>query len=296
MSNRRFIPGERHHWWPISVSSGWAGSDGWIGRVDTEEKVTYSVPAKTARISDGHNIKLNSPWDTTVEGEFDRADSVFRDVINRLRCVSDLHAAADEDSSGFCSHHINDRDLDAVVHCIVSLIVRSPRFRYLALDLIEDVWGHVPKEKRKFMIAANIGQTFIGLKRNLSGRGKFLLLRSRIGEFIFGDGFYNNVNIGSAYLSNARILAPLDPDLAVLYVSPIEYNLYPKVVSLEVGEGLLRLVNETTQAYSRDYLFFRSEQPALIDAFRQGEYLEYVGSDPIKGLAHTIPGIVQSSG
>ena len=129
------------------------------------------------------------------------------------------------------------------------------------------------------------------LKQSLSERGKFLLIFTRDREFIFGDGFYNNINVGSMHTFDARILVPLTPELTVLYASPMEYLVDPRLVTLEADEDLLELLNFTVQAYSKDYLYFKSEMPNLTEDFTRREHLIYREGDPIKALVKRIPGI-----
>jgi hypothetical protein len=125
----------------------------------------------------------------------------------------------------------------------------------------------------------------------IRGDGKFLVCFSEAKEFIYGDGSYNNLNISSQHLSNARILLPLTPKIAVLYALPREYIVEPRLATLEASDELVSLINETTQIYSKECLFFRFERPHLSDHFVRREHLLYSEEDPILALVQQIPGV-----
>jgi hypothetical protein len=237
MSKRALIPGERHHWWPKSLSQHWTDAEGMISRIDTEGKVSRSKPTATARISDGHNIRIAPPWDTTFEQYFDRPDSSFPDVTNLLKFLVASHRErASVKESGHCVHACKESDLQCLCECLVSLAVRSPKFRQGILATAQYVRSHVPKEEHKRLIAANLWQTYSLIIRNKLGGGKFLVLFSGSKEFIFGDGFYHNLSHNSQYMFGCRILLPLTPKITVLYVLPMEYMTEPRLVTQEASD------------------------------------------------------------
>lgn len=287
MTKRRFIPGERHHWWPKSVSQYWADGAGRIGRIDPLGNVVRSTPTRTARISDGHNLRSGSPWDTTFEHLFDGPDGSFPRVVELLE---DLTSTPSE-SRDFIRHEISEQDLQVLCECLVSLSVRSPRFRDQVRAFVDQLRSDVRKEEYKQLAAVNMQQTYFWLMRSMNGLGKFLVLRSDNQEFIFGDGFYNNITLGSQNLFNTRILLPLTPWLAVLYASPMEYMVEPRLVSLRTTDEMVSIINETMQIYAKHCLFFRYDQPDLSDYFLCREHLQYAEGDPIAALIERIPGV-----
>jgi hypothetical protein len=110
-------------------------------------------------------------------------------------------------------------------------------------------------------------------------------------EFLYGDGIYSNISIGSDDFRNTRILAPITPNIAVLYALPVERVVEPRIFSVEADDDLHSLVNTTTQIYSKNCLFFRGDPPELSEFFRRGEHLRYENQDPIELLARKIPGV-----
>ena len=292
MANRPLIPGERHHWWPKSLSQYWTDDEGLISRIDTEGKISRSTPIATARISDGHNIRLGSPWDTTFEQDFDRPDSSFPRVVALLESLVEVHfQCGPTQESGYCAHACEESDLNTLCECLVSLAVRSPKFRQGVVGFVQYVRSSVPKEELKRLIAINMRQTYSLIIENSLGHGKFLVLFSNSGEFIYGDGFYHNLSSGSQHMSNSRILIPLTPRIAVLYAMPTEYMVEPRLVTLEAGDEMVSMVNETVQIYSKECLFYRFEQPGLTDYFLRREHLEYSSKDLIETLVEQIPGV-----
>lgn len=248
MTNRPFISGERHHWWPKSLSRFWTDEKGLISRIDAGGKISRSTPTATARISDGHNLRLGSPWDITFEQEFDRPDSSFSPVVALLESLVKDHCNSTAiDQSGFCAHTYEESDLQTLCECLVSLAVRLPKFRQGIVRFVEHIRSNVQKTEQKPLIAANMRQTYSFMKENVSGRGKFLVIFSNAKEFIFGDGFYHNISNGSQYMFNARVLVPLTPRIAVLYAAPMEYMVEPRLVTIKADENLVVLFNETIQ-------------------------------------------------
>ena len=116
-------------------------------------------------------------------------------------------------------------------------------------------------------------------------------LLSKSQEFVYGDGFYCNLNVGTQNLFGARMLVPLTPSISVLHARPLQYNPVPRLMTRKADPDLVDLFNETTQIYSKDCLFYRSAKPKLSEHFVSGEYLRFDNLDPIDELIHTIPGV-----
>ncbi len=263
-----------------------------INRIDTEGRISRSSPTGTGRISDGHNIRLNSPWDTGFEGYFDRPDRNFPHIVNWLDSLVNSHRNSDVSSHEvYCAHPCNEDDLQLLCEGLISLAMRSPKFRQSILRSIEFVRSSLCKEEKKTLIAANLMQTYSLVTQNPLGRGKFLILFSDSAEFIYGDGIYHNLSSWGQYLSNCRILAPLTPRMAVLYVMPMEYFTEPRIVTRRADEATVSTVNETVQVSSKECLFYRFDKPTLGEHFLQREHLVYSGGDPMETLIADIPGV-----
>ena len=165
---RALIPGERHHWWPSSLSQYWKNDRGLICRIDTSGAITMSTPKRTARIADGHNIRIaGSPWDSTFEQYFDQPDGTFPRLISWLESLATNHPS---DQPAFVTHQCGDDDLGSLGECLVSLVLRSPMFREQILKTIKHVRSNVSKEELRTLIAANLGQSYSQLIRLDLGR------------------------------------------------------------------------------------------------------------------------------
>ncbi len=286
---RPLIPGEGHHWWPKSLSQYWTDHAGLISRIDTDGKVSRSKPFATGKISDGHNIRLGNGWDTTFEQDFDRPDNNFPIVVNFLESLVRSHCEKTSlEKSCQCAHACTESDLQQLCECLVSLAVRSPHFRHRILRTALDALNNVPKERHKILIGANVMQAYRRLIGNNLGRGKFLVLFSRSKEFIFGDGFYSH-NLTSMS-SGCRILVPLTPLIAVLYILPGAYMVNPRLVTQEAIDEVIPIINETVQVYSKECLFYRFERPFLSEHFLRREHLYYSNGDPVEMLIEQMPG------
>lgn len=247
----------------------------------------------TAKISDGHNIRLGgSEWDTTFEHYFDRPDSAFPQVVDWLQKTAQKHTQCATD---FMAHDVELKSLSTLCECLLSLVLRAPMFRHQILSLLGKIRTHLPKEEHKLLIAANLRQVYHQLTTGMLGDGKFLVLLSREREFIYGDGVYNNLSPNSMHLAGVRLAVPLTPELAVIYARPMQYMVEPRLVTRIADAETIQLINETTQIYSRDYLFFRTQKPVLIEHFQKREHLRYGDGDPIRSYINDIPGACMST-
>jgi hypothetical protein len=291
-TSKEVLEKERHHWWPEAVSQFWVNEKGQIFRIDASAKVTTSAPRKIARIRGGHHITFGgSAWDTTFEHYFDRADNAFPSVVEWVESLVKGHPTGTKSD---VAHACTDENLAALGECMLSLVCRSPSFR-------NRIWTGIKrfrptdasKEQEKSLIAANLRQVYGQLSAGARlGDGKFLVMISHSSEFIFGDGIYNNVSPSAMYMYGARFFVPVTPKIAVLHVRPMtSYMVDPRLITRRVGDEIVQVLNETTQIYSKEYLFYRSQQPVLSEHFKKKEHLCYARGDPIDSLVSGIAGI-----
>ena len=123
----------------------------------------------------------------------------------------------------------------------------------------------------------------------------FVLLHSPLKKFVFGDGSLDWLTSGLiANRINGRALLPLTPHICVYFCTPMSMRTTPNCASLSAAPWMVDWVNQITQTYSKDQLFFLGKPPKLIDAFHQQKFLEHkektdaligmLGSGPIKRL------------
>lgn len=296
-STDRFRRGERHHWWPIALSSHWIGEDNLIGRITPNGKTSRIPPKKIARISGGHNVDFGipTPWNHTFEDEFDKADSSFSRVINWLQEIATLHEGHHEELDFKPISCSNDM-WSYLAECTASLVIRSPKFREYAVSFAEKLRGPLPKQERKILISGNLMHKQKELSQLLNTSGKFVVFLSNMDEYIFGDGFYQNVPASNIFSSHGtRILIPITPNITILYIRPTSYIKEPRFTITHTPKNVVDFLNDTIQTYSKNELFFRQKIPVLSEHFTISKHLEYGPPDPIDKLINLIPGISNRS-
>ncbi len=246
-----------------------------------------SKPQKLGKISDGHNILFEneSPWQSTIEHFFDEPDQ------NMSKIVGWLSSFKKENTTDFLylSQEREDENLDTLRECIISLAVRSPKYRNAQNSFVESFRGKLEKTESKRLIAANINQKYKTLINNSKGTGKFAILFSEKDEFIYGDGFYTNINAATEHLNGLKIVIPMTPFITVVWSSPTAYQSYPRLISIEANSDIVEIVNNSVQVYSKEYLFYRSQQPRLIEHFKLGEHRVYDHrTDPVARLIDSL--------
>lgn len=280
------MKGEKHHWWPKGLSKYWKNEKGLVYRKDSNSKIIRSKPKEFGQISDGHNILFDeeSPWESTIEGFFDNPDQNMPKIIGWLESLGKKLPLSST------SQVLEDQEcqtLDLLREIIISLIIRSPRYRNAQSSFVESFRGELDKSENKRLIAANIHQKYRMLVDGSKGIGKFSILYSHDSEFIFGDGFYSNVNATTERLHGLRVVIPMTPQVAVVWCSPIAYRSTPKVIGVHVPPETVREINESVQVFSKDYLFYRSQEPDLIEDFKIGQHRIYLHEhDPIRLLVN----------
>jgi hypothetical protein len=249
------IKTERHHWWPQGVSKRWLDEDGVIHQLFWDGRDIPQTNTKNfGVIGNAHSIKFAvkpTVWDQCFEGIFQSADKAFPSILDWLNSLE-----KGKTYFNLRSQQENKENLDILLECILSLVVRSPRFRHSLKSNI----SLYNKNVREHLINLNQRDVLNRLKANTLGRGKFAILFSSDHEFIFGDGFYHNFTSIDAP-SEPKIIIPLLPNVCIFYSRPISYNPYPRLVTTELSKDEIDFINRTTMVYSRDFIFYRSQKP-----------------------------------
>jgi len=290
LKKRKVIKGEKHHWWPEGLSKYWANERGLVHRIDFKGEVIRSKPKEFGQISDGHNIlfESESPWQSTIEHYFDKPDQNMSRIVDWLASLKKKVKIENTRVFSYLSQEKADDNLDALRECIISLAVRSPNYRNANNSFVEMLRGKLEKAESKRLIAANIHQKYGTLVRNSKGIGKFAILFSEEFEFIYGDGFYSNTNTATEHLFGVKTVIPMTPHIAVVWSSPMAYS-YPRLISIKADKEIVEIVNNSVQVYSKEYLFFRTQKPSLIEDFKVGEHRVYDHqTDPVSALIDSL--------
>lgn len=293
------VKSERHHWWPECVSQYWADSEGGVHWLLPSGEVRRATPNNFGVIGNGHLIKLgNDPtvgsgWDTSFEPEFQKADNNFPKIIEWLnslyRCDPPFERSV---SSRLVVNPVVDEQFAELIECLVSLAARSPMHREQGVALAEELGGPLPERERNSLIGANIQRALRNAVRNLGGRGKAMVIFSPEREFIFGDGFYQNLTVQGEYWHHPKLLAPLTPWMSVLFTRPVGYSTEPRLVTMVANEAETDALNYAVQVYARNMLFYRSERPQVDEAFTCGRHKIFANDrNLIDRLIYEIPGV-----
>jgi hypothetical protein len=289
------ITSKRHHWWPRSLSSFWADPNGFVTQLAWNGNSICEPPGHFGAINNAHNIKIaDAPtaWDESFESAFDNADGWFPDIIEWLLTLEATHKSSDATLEDRLESQMAPAEtLDKLATCIISLIVRSPRFRNSvssAVGYYRDQIGLAKVKPVDAVIGLNMRECQQRFARALAGRGKFAVLFTNSREFIFGDGFFQNFSSTTALPLFPRCLVPLTPKLCVLYAKPLSYRMDPRLVTVQLTPDEVTFVNRTMQIYSGSFLFYRAERPDLIADFSRHEFGQYSGDTWIDRLIDAV--------
>lgn len=294
----RKLKSARHHWWPQCVSSRWATDDGTIGCIMPDGKCIRVTPKNLAVIRNAHHIKLSSDpnesthWDNSFETEFDQADGSFPSVISWLESLNHKHMPNHKSRGRFLAQPASDVQLRLLSECVVSLAVRSPMNREASVSLAESLRGDIPNQERNALIGLNMKNSQRLIADGIGEHAKFAVLISQGREFIFGDGFFHNLRAVNNPPLAPKILVPITPNMSVILTRPTSFAVEPRISTIILSDKEVDVCNSTIQIYSRQFLFFRSNQPTIEESFADNEHQEYSCPDnPIDNLFCSIPGV-----
>ncbi|MCF6303807.1 MAG: DUF4238 domain-containing protein [Rhodobacteraceae bacterium] len=281
------LKSELHHWWPRCVSARWNDNEGAVNWIKPNGKMVRSPAKNFGAIGNGHHFKADregkpNPWDHSFEHVFSDADDKFPALIDWLQGLECKHTPLRSSrKEGFLAQKVDEKMLLTLVECIVSLVVRSPKFRETGAALAERFRGPLDAHERNGLISANIMHCQRRIADSIGTCGKFAVLFTHDREFLYGDGFYHNLSSQTQNRSGVRIVAPITPNVAVFYSCPNSYRTDPSLVTLMLTDDEVTFFNQTVQIYARDKLFFRNEKPELLDVYRIGDHRIYGASDPM---------------
>lgn len=281
------------------MSAHWADGNGCVHWVLPNSEVRYAPPKNFGVIGNGHHIKLapkqeeGSPWDTSYEAEFQGADSCFPSLITWLETLERGNIDIDEPlASRFHPVEASDEEIVRLVTCIVSLAIRSPMNREAAVSLAESLRGGISERERNCLIGMNIRHDQRQVVGSLGTRGKFVAVFSLEREFVFGDGFFHNLRSPAGTAQLARMFVPVTPNIGVLFAQPTRYRTQPRLCTLRIRADEADELNQAIQLYSGNAVFYRNDQPTILDVYRCGRHLVYENSDnPVDRLILNIPGV-----
>lgn len=283
-----------HHWWPVALQKHWtdrAGNISWVNPrgIVTKKKAENRKIAKKAR---GHTVLLNGPWTTNFEDDFDTADNSIHQVLAKLDLMPARGGAnfleflslmgllrkRDRTLSDMCSFYEMKRDdLSSLARLMMSLLIRLPARRHKYQHGPQ--WLDLPPDENisKMNMRQFYGIARDSIERDGNSNLFFVLIRAPLQEFVYGDGVLDWMTDSLVGLSiRGRALVPLTPKLCVyMCTTAIRYGRH-NCASFFAAPWIVQTINEITQIYSKEYLFFRSKTPPrLTEHFTRGEFLSH---------------------
>ncbi len=251
-----------HHWWPRSLSGAWSDSAGLVHRLTPDGKVVSAPPKNWGAITNAHRIKLDGPWDTDFEPSFSEVDNTFQGVIETF----DVHF---EKEGRARRVHVAERKRREVGAAMAALLVRSPGFKWRVEEEVSRNWPTADKT----LIAANIHNSMGHIQESLEGASLLIAFRCLEGELVMGDGYLSNLRGGDVDLPFLRLLVPLTPTLAVAACNrPGLPRDLKGVWHIPIGHAGVSEINDVTQTYSGNFLFFKSVRPKVTPEFKSGVF------------------------
>lgn len=304
---------KNHHWWPVGLQQYWADSREDLSWIEPDGTIQKKRPAnrKIGYKRHGHTILKGSVWESNFESEFDIDNEVhcvvasIRDLKPFGRTPSEFFSLLkllrkkDRTLRDMCKfYHLDEqlhRNLLLLLH---SLLIRSPanRSRY---EGYSGMMGRPPDEE---VGKVNMVQNYRIAKKLCStgfvSNQYFVLLHSPLKKFIYGDGSLDWLTSGLiANRINGRALLPLTPHICVYFCTPMAMRTTPNCAALSAAPWMVDWINEITQIYSKDKIFFHGRPPKLIDAFRKKQFLEHTKkSDTLIDMLDEIAGTRKQKG
>jgi len=291
------LKSERHHWWPECVSRHWAAEDAKTGWLKPDGTAVRIPPARLGVIGNGHHIKLgkggeSSPFDQSFERVFDAADTGFPKLIKWLAELERAPIQAVALRDRFKAQQCSDDELSLMTECAVSLAVRGPMNREASIAVAEHFRGPLESTERNALIGLNMRNSHRVVADSIGTTGKFVAIYSQEKEFVFGDGFFHNVANAQMPPHSPKLIVPITPNICILVCRPSAYRTEPRLTTLVLNEQEVDECNHAVQIYSKNAIYFRSQQPKIHEEFRRAVHLRYAHSDnPIDRLIHSIPGV-----
>ena len=245
-------------------------------------KKVSSPRSNFGAIGNAHHIKFgeNNPWNSTFEPVFDRADTEFPDLANWLMTLEANTTSPNAPfQDRFMAQALSRERRRQVAAGLSSLIVRSPRSRNnirLTVEYYLQRFGVERDHIDKTLIAGNMRANHQAFTEAIDGGGKFVVLISDASEFIWGDGFLHNFPTNSDRPLSPRCVVPILPTVTVLFVQPTMYRTQSELLTIRLSKNEVAFFNKIVQIYSCEHVFFRNDEPQMIEEFSRHEHLKFI--------------------
>ena len=277
---------ELHHWWPRTLAEHWGAADGMVSVIRPSGEVHRAPPGAFGAITNAHHMKLGGPWDSTFEHLFNEPDGEIVDFVGWLATLEVTLAPSERPMvERIRPEPLPHKRQQQIARITASLLARSPQIRSsikLGTESLRRRFGFSDPVADKSLIAGNQRGLYDAYRKRMECSGRWAILFSEEKEFITGDGFFHNFPASQDGINSGRkLVLPILPTAAIVFMLPMSNPTEPRLVTLRVSASEVDALNEITQVYAGEFLFFRDELPSLIDAFKLGQHriFEYHGHD-----------------
>lgn len=272
---RKPLKTELHHWWPRTLAEHWTAADGMVSVIRPTGEVRRSQPGSFGAITNAHHMKIGGPWDSTFEPLFNQPDNEMSDFVRWLGTLNASLVDCEKPMlERIAPEAVSGERLQQIARITASLLARSPTVRNsirLGADEFRREYG-LPKAD-KTLIALNQRGLYDAYRRRMESSGRWAILFSDEKEFIAGDGFLHNFPASEVGInSGKKLVLPILPTAAIVYMLPMQYPSDPRVVTIRMSRAEVASLNDIVQVYASDFLFFRDEEPVLTEDFRIGRH------------------------
>jgi hypothetical protein len=290
MSLEKLDHSREHHWWPVALQDHWSTLRK-VHALHHNGDVLSKVfdRRKIARKSHGHTIILDQElWRQNFEGEFARADDSIHRVVARCREICRLSKIARivlravrqrfrrklsmVDFSETLSLPREFRE--DLFHLCLSLMIRSPANRH-SLERTGTTFGLPPNEEvGKINMLTQVRQMKEGTEEGFGANIYPILIASLTREFIFGDGLLETFTRSSSVgFRRGHALVPLTPNICIFFATPLSVRSDRNARLLFAPNWMVDEINDITQIYSKDKVFFAHKKPRVSTNFSRNEHL-----------------------
>ena len=289
--NSKPLKTERHHWWPRTLSDHWAAGDGMVSVIRPNGEVNRAPPGAYGGITNAHHLKLGGPWSSSFEPVFNQPDNEIGDFVRWLSILETPTAGSESPMvERIATHEFPNQRLQQIARITASLLARSPNIRHaikLTTESYRSRFGMVDPTADKTLIAANQRGLYDAYRTVMEQSGRWAILFSDQKEFIAGDGFLHNFPASRDGInSGKKLVLPILPTAAIVYMLPMQYPTEPRLVTVRVSAQEVETLNDVVQVYAAEFLFFREQRPNLADSFKLGQHqmFEHNGHAWLDGL------------
>ena len=257
----------------------WIDPDGALGKKKAKNR-------KIGYRRHGHTIAPNANGEYNFEDEF-AVDGKIHHVIKQLEDLKPFGSKLVDvfrlvryifkqprNFMDICSSYSLDYTLrkDAVL-LVHSIIMRSPQTTSSMCEYPELFGLPTSEDVGKINLLQNYSSFRKSLSPSKLSNVHILLIHSASGRFVFGDGCFQSLSsvYGGQMILGRAILA-LTPNLCVYLCAPLTILSSSNCTSICAPAQMISEINELTQIYSKNRIFFRGKIPKTTPEFQSAEF------------------------